>query len=376
MKRKRSNGDGSFRKLPSGNWSCQLMVGTKPDGKRDIKTFTAPTKAEVNEMVRRYQFDKEEEDAERDVPFSEVAGEWFAGHKSQVAKSTLSNYKYTLERLKKHFGNKTISSVKVRDINSFLDALLDEGWSLSLVKKCRTMLIQIFQYACANDLIYKNPARESNHIKEPEAGPESEDYNDEDKPFTREEVERMIDGLPNDLMGNSILTLLGSGMRVQELLALTSEDIAKDGSTIRITKAIKTVNGVPELGPPKSKHSRRVVPIPEDYRIFVKFLRDNGGDKYIWTSEREDGLYSVATFRKKYYRYLEKLGTVRLLKPHSCRHTYITRLQEFGVPMPIVSKLVGHSKVEVTKGYTHISMDTLANLVKVMNNLHQTDEAE
>jgi hypothetical protein len=52
----------------------------------------------------------------------------------------------------------------------------------------------------------------------------------------------LIDGLPDNLVGQSIRLMLGSGMRVQELLALRPEDITVDGSKILINKAIETVN--------------------------------------------------------------------------------------------------------------------------------------
>lgn len=38
--------------------------------------------------------------------------------------------------------------------------------------------------------------------------------------FTAEEVKRMMDGLPHDKYGDSIRLMLGTGIRMQELLAL------------------------------------------------------------------------------------------------------------------------------------------------------------
>ena len=32
MAKKRANGEGSLRQLENGSWSCQIMVGFKPDG--------------------------------------------------------------------------------------------------------------------------------------------------------------------------------------------------------------------------------------------------------------------------------------------------------------------------------------------------------
>ena len=41
--KKRANGEGSLRQLENGSWCCQIMVGFKPDGTRDIRTFSGKT---------------------------------------------------------------------------------------------------------------------------------------------------------------------------------------------------------------------------------------------------------------------------------------------------------------------------------------------
>ena len=57
---KNPNGAGSYRRLPSGTWLGQIMDGFTPDGKKNIVNFTAPTKAEVQDKIRRYKTEKED----------------------------------------------------------------------------------------------------------------------------------------------------------------------------------------------------------------------------------------------------------------------------------------------------------------------------
>jgi site-specific recombinase XerD len=40
---------------------------------------------------------------------------------------------------------------------------------------------------------------------------------------------------------------------------------------------------------------------------------------------------------------------------HTMRHTFISRLVSKGVPLAEVSKLAGHSKLEMTMRYTHLA---------------------
>lgn len=365
MKRK-ANGAGNIYRLKNGKWHAKLMVGYRPDGKKNIICFTADTKGEVQQMVRNYQQEQVEHiDTKESVSFAEWANAWYQDYQTEVQPSTYSNYKFTLSTLIEHFGSQKLCDIKQIDINRFLDELTDRGLSRSKVSKCKAMLIQIFNAAIANDLVDKNPAAVAK-AKRKLAQADDEDVSAKDA-YTEEEVQQMIDHLPDNLLGNSILLMIGSGMRTQELLALSKEDIAADGSTVRISKAIEMVDGHPELGPPKSKRSRRTIPIPSDYRFFAKRVRDLGGNQYIWESSRESRLYSVGTFRRQYYAVLKKILGIRRLSPHCCRHTYVTRLQEKGVAIDLVARLAGHTRVSTTDNYIHTSIDTLASAVSVLN---------
>jgi site-specific recombinase XerD len=58
---------------------------------------------------------------------------------------------------------------------------------------------------------------------------------------------------------------------------------------------------------------------------------------------------------------------VRRLSPHCCRHTFISNLEREGVPMEQIARIVGHSKVDTTDGYLHVSNETLEKAVSVLN---------
>ena len=52
---------------------------------------------------------------------------------------------------------------------------------------------------------------------------------------------------------------------------------------------------------------------------------------------------------------------------HILRHTAIKRMIMKGIPIPIVSKWVGHNKLEQTMAYAHFAPDDLHKYVEVMN---------
>ena len=113
--KKHSNDEGSFTKLPSGKWRGQIMVGYSEEGKKIIKSFTAPTKAEVRKQIHDYQ--AQEHPVDTDRSFAQVADAWYADYRTEVAESTYWNYGFTLGTLKNYFKDKLIGEIKQLDIN-------------------------------------------------------------------------------------------------------------------------------------------------------------------------------------------------------------------------------------------------------------------
>ena len=362
--RRKSNGEGSIKKQASGSWRGQLMDGYNSEGKRKIVSFTAPTKGEVQRKIREFLAAKEAGEIviqTRGKEFSYWADLWYEDHKSQVQPSTYSGYKYTLNLLKDGFDGRMITDIKTVAINKFLNGLAEEGCSVSKISKCRAMLIQIFDFAESNEAVKRNPARLAKVMRDMDKAETKKDA------FRDEEVKRLREKLPKDKLGHSIRLLLGSGLRVQELLALKKEDIAEDGSMLEVKRAVKMVDGKAVLGTTKSKAGMRVVPIPESYRESALYLRSHCGEALIWCSGHKNLVYGVGTFRKWYYRALKDVGGVRLLSPHNCRHTYVSRLEEKGVPMEQIARLVGHTKITTTDGYLHVQAKALQAAVDVLN---------
>lgn len=371
MARKRSHGEGTVWKLKNGKWHGQLMDGYNENGKRKIVSFTAATKKALLAEMREYQ---EQKDAnvciDKSITLTEWSNTWYENYRDQVQPSTYSNYKYTLKIIQEHLGDRKLNDILPLDIERFIRTLR-AAYSDSCVNKCRAMLIQIYDAADANALVMRNPARKAKNPRNVPLtanipGTDAEDGPKKDA-FTPEEIALLLKHLEPDLLGHSIRLMLGTGVRVQELLALTKADIPMDGSFVTVNKAVKTVNGRSTLGPPKSTRSNRVIPVPQSYRESAIYIRTHGNEPFLWTASWKNPLYSVKTFRAKYYRAIKRIAGVRPLSPHCCRHTYITQLEAKGVPMERIARLTGHSKVETTNRYLHTSAETLAETVAVLN---------
>lgn len=344
---KRSNGEGSLHKRTDGRWEARLMVGYREDGKPNIKNFYGKTQKEAKNKLKAFNEARASGlEMGTSYTFEKWADLWFENHKDNVTATTQESYRYTLRNLKERLGPRILGEIKPFDIEQLLKSLRCEGRSDSYLAQCRGMLHQIFHKAEANDLVKKNPVsfadkmRSRGPVKRKEA-------------FTAEEVKLLMDKLPEDRMGLSIRLLLGTGMRSQELLALEPKHIAEDGSVIQIRQAINMVKGTVTVGQPKSRDSYRDVPVPQNLRWCAVRLR-NTDMKYIWEVGKKDQPCNPSYFRNKFKAAIGEVEGVRVLTPHSCRHTYVSQLQALGVDLPTIQSIVGHADIEMTQHYLHV----------------------
>ena len=147
--------------------------------------------------------------------------------------------------------------------------------------------------------------------------------------------------------------MLATGMRTQELLALEPRHIAKDGSTVTVEQAVVQIKGTAAIGTPKSYDSYRTIPVPEIAQRCAIYLRSTD-KKFIWEVGKMNMPCNPSYFRKKFKEALESIDDVRVLTPHSCRHTYVSQMQALGVAIETIQSIVGHADIDMTKHYLHV----------------------
>ena len=347
MPSKRSHGEGTLRHRSDGRWELRMMDGYQKDGSPRFKTFYGKTQKEVKLKLKEYQ-DALISGVQLDtiLYFEDWADAWFEGHKDNIAPTTQESYKYCLKMLKEGFYHRPLTVIRPIDIENFLKGMRRDGRSDSYISKARGMLYQIFQKAEANDLVRRNPVRLAEKMRASGTAKRKE-------AFTTAEVAHLMKVLPDDRMGLSIRLLLGTGMRMQELLALEPQFIEEDGSVIHIRQAVKVVKGTVSIGSPKSKDSIRDIPVPLNVRPCAIKLRDTT-DQFIWESPKTGLPCNPTHFRDVFRKSLEEAGDVRLLTPHSCRHTYVSQMQALGVDIQTIQSIVGHADTEMTEHYLHV----------------------
>ncbi len=174
---------------------------------------------------------------------------------------------------------------------------------------------------------------------------------------SQDAVRRLIDGVdvstPVGLRDRAILEVLyASGLRASELVSLDVDSVNPATGEIRVTgkgsKDRVVLVGLPALDALAEYRARGRESLCKrisDPRAL--FLGVAGGR----LSDR--GLRRVLEAR---IRHAEELWGV---SPHSLRHSFATHLLEGGADLRTVQELLGHSSLQTTQVYTHITQDHL-----------------
>jgi integrase/recombinase XerD len=175
--------------------------------------------------------------------------------------------------------------------------------------------------------------------------------------FTQNQIKQLYQVA--DLQEKMILNIAyGCGLRVQEISDLNKEDI-------RLTENILVVQ--------KGKNSkRRLVPINnkvcEEIREFLSVSKAPfGGLGAFFINQKGERMQEwTLNARLKEMILKAKLNLnkdqIKNIGIHSLRHSIATHLLENGMKLEQVQKFLGHSNIESTEIYTHITQNQVNNM--------------
>jgi integrase len=149
-----------------------------------------------------------------------------------------------------------------------------------------------------------------------------------------------------------LLLLVGSGCRLGEALAVEWGDLDEQAGTVRISKALTVVDGKPIVQQPKTRAGIRTVMLPAFVLAELQRLP---------RPVAEGPIFRTATgtppTKRNLLRALRALcvhADVPIVSLHSLRHLNASLALAGGVPLPDVSKHLGHANPGVTSRiYAH-----------------------
>lgn len=244
-----------------------------------------------------------------------------------------------------------IDNIVVRE---YLDYLYSKKIKRNTISRKISSIRSFYNYILNENYIKTNPFKDISKIKKDGSLPKYIKDNDLEKLFNVFDKEKTLD--QRNLL---ILEMLyATGIRVGELVNIKLNDIDHYNKSIKI------------LG--KGRKERIVF-----YGSFCEDILDlylNNGRKEL-LKVPNDYLFLNKNGTKLSSRYIGKIidKTIKVcevdyhISPHTLRHTFATDLLNNGADLMSVKELLGHSSINTTSIYTHITNEQIK---KVYANAH------
>ena len=148
-------------------------------------------------------------------------------------------------------------------------------------------------------------------------------------------------------------TLYATGLRVSELVGLTTDRVRLDPGFVRIVGKGRKERLVP-LG-------LAAIDWIERYTESGRALLDRDRRPELFLNHR-GGTLTRQGFWKILRDHAMKAGIKTQLSPHVIRHSFATHLVENGADLRAVQMMLGHSSLTTTEIYTHVARERLRKL--------------
>ncbi len=248
---------------------------------------------------------------------------------------TLRNYSFFVEKFIK-YSNKSSQDLTEDDARSYLSSLFEK-------KSKNTIMLA----AAAIKFFYREIlGKEISRIKVPKKDKVLPEV------LTKEEVKHLIE-MSQTKKSKLILSLLySSGLRVSELVNLKPQDINFEENVGWVRKG---------------KGSKdRIFILSDSLSSNLKSFLSKRNNSYLFSEKTP---LTTRNIQKIVKNARIKSGISKKVTPHTLRHSFATHLLESGNDIRTIQTLLGHSSLNTTQLYTHISSEQLKKVKNPFDNL-------
>ncbi|MDE7432289.1 MAG: tyrosine-type recombinase/integrase [Lachnospiraceae bacterium] len=407
MKTRKSNGEGSCRKIAQGKYECVVQSNLinpktlKP--KRFMRRGATEKEARTAATMAMQAWEKEYRNNGNDINFkkTKLFGEYMTEYMENKVKGTItdSGYYSYYKNMERYFHPYKISKFQLQNLSvkAFQDYYDEIGQKYS--KKTCSLPVQLCRRLC-KDLVNRSLIPEDYASQALPKKEVIDEYNKERQEaeaqkkeiFSKEDVIKFYNEWKSHLHNSQYdvvaVFLLETGLRAQEFAALQNSDIDLEKSIITIKRSMGT-RFVDEDG----GRTEAYLKVPKNKKQRIIYLSDIAKKCIVDMQQRtatyceenkEDLLYPV--FRKPYRarsnstmevgfktlcNFLEidrgvqrgKSGIIKGLCLHSLRHTFITYANTAnGNNSLVVSMMAGHQQRVDENIYTHENIEAMSQI--------------
>lgn len=216
------------------------------------------------------------------------------------------------------------STTTREDIDKYLEHCKQLRLSASSTNRQLAAISGLYRFMQRNGLDVENPCKYESRKKQAQTLPTTINPKQLCKAYNR------AHGIGKVMLG----LLITTGIRIQELLDLTYEDIDFDNCTLRI------------MG--KGSKERIVKTEPESLKTLHGLVTDlKASGRIFYISQRKA--------RSMVYDMLQPYCKGAALNPHAIRHTFATELAKAGESTTTIAKMLGHAHIETSQKYINMA---------------------
>ncbi len=365
--RRRSAGEGSVYEAADGRWRGAISW-TEPDGSRRRRLVTGRTSAEARGRLDELR-------AKLRVGALAPSGGgtladyltgWLERDRQRVRPSTWRSREMHVRcYLVPGLGRLALARLSSADVERALAAFLRSGSPALPAARRRPLAPLTVRHVRATLRRALNAAQRAGLVGRNAAADAAPPYVAH-RPvayLAAADVRRLLDGTRDDRLGPLYALAVTTGLRLGELLGLAWADIDEAAGTLTVRRSLAEDGGGRwALAEPKSARSRRTLPLPELARQALDCQRtlqavDRAVAGTAW--QDRDGLVFTdgvgrpldprnASHGFQVARRRLELPAVRF---HDLRHSAATMLLSAGVPLAVISELLGHAGIAITASH-------------------------
>lgn len=276
----------------------------------------------------------------------------------RLDKKTLKAYRIDLRQFSKLHSGIAIMEIDIKILEQYI-AELHELYKPKTVKRKIASLKALFHYLEYREIIDRNPFNKMMiHFREPITLP---------KTIPLHTIEAFLSTIykfrenakttyqkKNALRDAAIVEMLfATGMRISELCNLKISDVnLYDGSILIYGKGNK--ERLIQIG------NAAVIQILAEYK--EQFLLNTATCDNFFVNSSGKAL-SDQTVRRMIKKYTELASIDQHITPHMFRHTFATSLLEADVDIRYIQEMLGHSSINITEIYTHVTGEKQRNIL-------------
>lgn len=171
------------------------------------------------------------------------------------------------------------------------------------------------------------------------------------------------------------------GLRRGEILGLAWEHVDLDGSTLHVSQTLQQIGGKLQLAQTKTEGGERTLKLPASvvkalkaHRVRQLEQRLKAGASWQETrlvfTNQNGGPVQPITLHRDWKDLLKSAGLPVETRFHDLRHSAASLLLNQGVPLKMISEMLGHSSISITANiYGHVSDNAKQEVANMMESV-------